>query len=98
MSEQNFSEVDKLLDLEEPKKETPKTESEVQPTETPKVETEAMEVEEKKPEAPVKTPGRRGRTPKKESRRNSFHNTNKEGFPKKGHQNSTKENRERNSS
>jgi hypothetical protein len=65
MSDQNFSEVDKLLssDFDEPKKvETPKPEAEVPKTVT--------QVEEKQPEADmvveeVKTTPKRGRTPKK---------------------------------
>jgi hypothetical protein len=79
MSDQNFSEVDKLLssDFDEPKKEeTPKPVAEVPKTETVTAEekqqeapkTENMEVEEKKPEAvveEVKTTPKRGRTPKK---------------------------------
>jgi hypothetical protein len=78
MSDQNFSEVDKLLssDFDEPKKEeTPKPVAEVPKTETVAVEekqqevpkTENMEVDEKKPEAAedVKTTPKRGRTPKK---------------------------------
>jgi hypothetical protein len=66
MSDQNFSEVDKLLssDFDEPKKKgTPKPEAEVTKTETPVF-------EEKQPETDmvveeVKTTPRRGRTPKK---------------------------------
>jgi len=73
MSDQNFSEVDKLLssDFDEPKKEdTPKQVAEVPKTETlavEKTQQETMEVEEKKPEAgeEVKTTPKRGRTPKK---------------------------------
>jgi hypothetical protein len=73
MSDQNFSEVDKLLssDFDEPKKEdTPKQVAEAPKTETVEVEKtqqETMEVEEKKPEAgeEVKTTPKRGRTPKK---------------------------------
>jgi hypothetical protein len=64
MSDQNFSEVDKLLssDFDEPKKvETPKPEAEVTNTETTTVEPDADMVVEEVKTTPAK---RKGRTPK----------------------------------